>query len=285
MDFAASPLFTGLATSTLEVILGRTKSRRYAAGEPICREGEISDRLYLIESGVVEVVVGENLAARAIAHLRRGDIFGEMGLLSDEPRSATILPTMPVQVRELDRTAFAQIIHDYPAILLNISRVLAKRQRQSLRYLGQRRRSEFNLLLIGRGTEKLAQDVIAGCQRISLCGLAVVDLSASLRLDKIVPPDEIVASAMVLFDSWAAPPETVICVSYCDQQEIASLIRYVDRVALLGTEADMQEVSNACAGSRSTVDVFRVGPAASGGMADAGSFRTVRTLHEDAIAD
>ena len=47
----------------------------------------------------------------------------------------------------------------------------------------------------------------------------------------------------------------------------------------------MQEVSNACAESRSTVDVFRVGPTGSGGMADAGSFRTVRTLHEDTIAD
>jgi len=192
---------------------------------------------------------------------------------------------MPVQVRELDRTAFTKIIHDYPAVLLNISRVLANRQRQSLRYLGQPRRSEFNLLLIGRGTEKLAHDVIAGCQRVSLRGLTVVDLSASLRLHKIVPPDETVASVMVLFDSWAVPPETVVFVSYCDQQEIASLIRYVDRVALLGTEADMQEVSNACAESRSTVDVFRVGPTGSSGMADAGSFRTVRTLHEDTIAE
>ena len=52
-DLAVSPLFAGLATSTLTEILGRTQSRLYAAGEPICREGEVSDRLYLIESGVV----------------------------------------------------------------------------------------------------------------------------------------------------------------------------------------------------------------------------------------
>src|ERR671921_1139314 len=133
MDFAASPLFAGLATSTLNQILGRTKSRRYAAGEPICREGEVSDRLYLIESGVVAVVIGEGSAARAIARLRRGDIFGEMGLLTDAPRSATILPTVPAQVLELDRTSFTEIIQKHPAILLNISRVLAKRQKQSLR--------------------------------------------------------------------------------------------------------------------------------------------------------
>jgi CRP-like cAMP-binding protein len=218
MDLAVSPLFTCLATSTLNEILGRTRSRLYVAGEPICREGEFSDLLYLIESGVVAVVIGEGSAARTIARLRRGDIYGEMGLLTDEPRSATILPTMPVQVRELDRPSFTEMIHNYPAILLNISRVLAKRQKQSLRYLGQSRRSEFILLLIGRGTEKLAQDIIAGCQRM-LRDVVVVDLSASLRLDKIVHSNETVASVMALFDRWTAPLGAVFCVSYCDQHE------------------------------------------------------------------
>ena len=45
MDLAVSPLFAGLATSTLDEILDRMKPRRYAAGEAICREGEVSDRL------------------------------------------------------------------------------------------------------------------------------------------------------------------------------------------------------------------------------------------------
>lgn len=284
MDLAVSPLFAGLATSTLDEILDRMKPRRYAAGEAICREGEVSDRLYLIESGVVEVVVGEGSAARAIARLRRGDIFGEMGLLTDEPRSATILPTMPVQVLELDRMSFTETINTCPTVLLNVSRVLVKRQKQSLRYLGQWRRSESILLLIGRGTEALAQNIVAGCQRTSR-HVAVVDLSASLRLEKAILPDESAASVIALLDSWAAPPTAVVCVSYCDQPEIASLIRYVDRVTLLGTEADMHEVANACAGSGGTVDVFRVGPPGSDGMADAGHFRTVRTLREGGIAD
>ena len=200
MDLAVSPLFAGLSASTLNEILRRTRSRAYAAGEPICREGEVSNRLYLIESGVVAVMIGEGSAARTIARLRRGDIFGEMGLLTDEPRSATILPTMPVQVRELDRASFTDIIHSHPAILLNMSRVLAKRQKQSLRDLARSRRSEFILFLIGRGSEKLAQDILADCQRISLRRVSVVDLTASLRLDKIVPSSETVASVMDLFD-------------------------------------------------------------------------------------
>jgi NTE family protein len=285
MELAVSPLFAGLATRTLNEILGRMRPRHYTAGQPICREGDVSDCLYLIESGVVEVVVGNGSAATAVARLRRGDIFGEMGLLTEEPRSATILPTVPVQVLELDRTSFAEIIDLYPATLLNISRVLVKRQKQSLRYLGQSRRGEFILLLIGRGTEALAHDIIASCQRNALHGMVVVDLSASLRLDKVVLPDQAAASVIALLDGWEGPPAAFICVSYCDQPDIASLIQYVDRVALLGTQADMHEAANACAEWHGSVDVFHVGAAGFDGMPDTDGFRTVRTLHRDDAAD
>jgi CRP-like cAMP-binding protein len=108
MELGVSPLFHGLETDTLNEILSRMRPRRYAAGEPVCLEGAVSDRLYLIESGVVEVVIGAGSSARSIARLRRGDIFGEMGLLADEPRSATILPVVPVQVLELDRPAYTE---------------------------------------------------------------------------------------------------------------------------------------------------------------------------------
>jgi NTE family protein len=191
---------------------------------------------------------------------------------------------MPVQVRELDRASFTDIIHSYPAILLNMSRVLAKRQKQSLRDLARSRRSEFILFLIGRGSEKLAQDILADCQRISLRRVSVVDLTGSLRLDKIAPSSETVASVMDLFDHWAAPRGAVICVSHCDQPDLTSLIQYVDRVSLLGTEADMREALRASADSRSPIEVFRVGPAGSGGIAHADSLRTVRTLQECDVA-
>jgi CRP-like cAMP-binding protein len=129
-------------------------ARSYTTNQYICREGDTSDRMYLLESGLVEVIIGEGPAAQVIAHLRRGDIFGEMGLLSDEPRAASILTATPTLVLELGRSSFAEIIHLYPAILLNISRVLIERQKKSLRSLMYSRRSEFILLLIGRGTEE-----------------------------------------------------------------------------------------------------------------------------------
>jgi CRP-like cAMP-binding protein len=137
MGRVASALFADLSSSELDGILGRMKARCYAPGQYICREGDTSDRMYLIESGVVEVIIGEGSTSRFLTHLRRGDIFGEMGLLSDEPRAASILAAMPTLVLELDRPAFTELINLHPTILLNISRVLVERQKKSLRSLAQ----------------------------------------------------------------------------------------------------------------------------------------------------
>jgi NTE family protein len=278
MELGVSPLFHGLETDTLNEILSRMRPRRYAAGEPVCLEGAVSDRLYLIESGVVEVVIGAGSSARSIARLRRGDIFGEMGLLADEPRSATILPVVPVQVLELDRPAYTEVIKRHPTILLNIARVLARRQQQSLRAIGQLKRDDFSLLLIGRETRALAQDIIANCRRISPHGIAVVDLSGVLRSDGLVLQSRSVASVMELLEGWAVAPRAAICVSYCSQPDIAVLMRYVDRVALLGSDADLHEISSACAQSSRTVDFFRIGLPASGSPANDAGVRELRTL-------
>jgi NTE family protein len=234
--------------------------------------------MYLIESGVVEVIIGEGSTSRVVTHLRRGDIFGEMGLLSDEPRAASILPVMPTLVLELDRTAFAELINLHPTILLNISRVLVERQKKSLRSLAQSRRSEFVLLMVGRGTESLAQRILALCQSVCPHGVMVVDLSDALRFDKTVLAEKTVASAMALLDSLVGTAALVISVSYCDQPDLASMVRYVDRVALLGAEADIYKASEACECCKNTIDVFLIEARSRRSLGRLGNFRVMRVL-------
>ena len=256
MNLIDSPLFAGLSPSALNDILGRMAARGYTTNQYICREGDTSDRMYLLESGLVEVIIGEGSATQVIAHLRRGDIFGEMGLLSDEPRAASILTVMPTFVLELDRSTFAEIIHLHPVILLNISRVFIERQKKSLRSLVHSRRGEFILLMIGRGTESLAQQIIAICQNICPHGVTVVDLSEGLCLDKILLANKTVDSAMALLENLVETDAPTISVAYCDHPNLASLIRYVDRVALLGTEADIGKASESSASFKNAIDVF-----------------------------
>ena len=231
-------------------------------------------------------MIGEGSAARTIARLRRGDIFGEMGLLTDEPRSATILPTMPVQVRELDRTSFTDIIHRLSGY--------------SSEHLPRPREASKAIIALPRPIEAQrvhpvpdrARDREAGaghhCRLPANIAARHVGRGpvcfASLGQDRSLERNGRFGDGSFRPVGRHLREPSSAC-RYCDQQEIASLIQYVDRVALLGTEADMHEVSNACAESRSTVEVFRVGPSGSSGIARAGSFRTVRTLHEDDVAD
>jgi NTE family protein len=274
MDLTASPLFAGLEPGEWDDILGRMRTRHYTTGEHICRAGDASDRMYLIKEGVVEVAIGE-ATGRIIGHLRRGDIFGEMGLLSDEPRSASIVAALPTLTLELDRATFTDIINRYPSILLNISRVLVERQKRSLRSLARPRRGEFVLLMIGRGSESLAQDIIMLCREACPRGVTVVDLSGALELDRIAPPDRAIDSLVAILDQLPSSSGPIISVCYSDHPDLALLIRYMDRLALLGAVEDVHAASASCAGSRRTVDVFLIGAQTSSSV---GGFRTVRVL-------
>jgi CRP-like cAMP-binding protein len=70
MGRIASALFADLSSSELDGILGRMKARCYAPGQYICREGDTSDRMYLIESGVVEVIIGEGPSSRVLIEIQ-----------------------------------------------------------------------------------------------------------------------------------------------------------------------------------------------------------------------
>jgi NTE family protein len=278
MGRIASPLFADLSSSALDDVLGRMKARCCATGQYICREGDPSDRMYLIESGVVEIIIGEGSSSRVISHLRRGDIFGEMGLLNDEPRAASILAATPIAILELDRTGFTELINLHPTILLNISRMLVERQKKSLRSLAQSRRSEFVLLIIGRGTERLAQRILSLCRNACPHGVTVVNLSDGLRFDKTVLAEKTVASAMALLDNLVGTAAPVISVAYCDQADLAPLIRYVDRVTLLGTEADIYESAEACACCKNTIEVLLMEGRSRRSLGRLGNFRVMRVL-------
>jgi NTE family protein len=164
--------------------------------------------------------------------------------------------------------------------------VLVERQKKSLHSLAQSSRSEFVLLMIGRGTESLAQLIVTLCRNACPHAVRVVDLSDGLhfelsdglRFEKTVLAEKTVGSAMALLDNLVGTAAPVISVSYCDQPDLASLIRYMDRVALLGTEADIYKASGACACCKNTIDVFLMGVRSRRSLGRLGNFRVMRML-------
>jgi CRP-like cAMP-binding protein len=101
----------------------------FRRGEVITRQGNEAHFLYIITKGEVEVRVNvDGAESRCIATLHPCDVFGEMGLMTGEPRSATVTALTDVVCYKLDKIAFSDALKRRPEIAEAISHLLAKRK-------------------------------------------------------------------------------------------------------------------------------------------------------------
>lgn len=110
---AKLPLFIGVSPSALERALGRLVEMPVAAGAAVVTENEAADRFYIIESGSFSVTQVDPLAPDGRRTLRRlgpDDVFGELGLLTGAPRSATVTPETDGVLLALDRRDFLALV-------------------------------------------------------------------------------------------------------------------------------------------------------------------------------
>jgi MFS family permease len=103
----AIPMFTPLNPVVQEALVRSLIPVEFAAGDVIMREGDESDRFYIIESGLVEVTASDG---RVLRHERAGDHFGEIGLLHDVPRTATITAMEDTRLLALERREFLDAV-------------------------------------------------------------------------------------------------------------------------------------------------------------------------------
>jgi MFS family permease len=106
----ALPLFSPLPVATLENLVLRLERRAYEPGQTIVLQGEVGDAFYVIDDGEVEVAVDGVMRRRQ----GPGEFFGEIALLRDVPRTATITATGRVTALAIDREAFLGAIGAHP---------------------------------------------------------------------------------------------------------------------------------------------------------------------------
>ena len=105
--------------------LGKT----YGDGEPIARQGEIGECMYVIQQGQVEVVREQDGAEVQLATLGEGDFFGEMALFDRERRSATVRALGEACVLTVDKRTFLRRIHEDPSLAFRIVKGMSQRIR------------------------------------------------------------------------------------------------------------------------------------------------------------
>jgi len=101
----------------------------YKEGEVILQEGALGHRAYIIISGMAEVSVQAGADTHVLAVLGPGEIFGEMGLIEDRPRSATVKAVERTSVKIIDREAFTNLCGRNPKMLMPIIKALFERLR------------------------------------------------------------------------------------------------------------------------------------------------------------
>jgi CRP-like cAMP-binding protein len=103
------------------------KRQTYNTGNKIFNEGDIGDAVYLITSGEIELYYRKNNANVSIGKLGKGEIFGEMALINNSPRTATALVTNSCEVLAMTKEAFEASLTGINPVIRGILRTLTKR--------------------------------------------------------------------------------------------------------------------------------------------------------------
>jgi CRP-like cAMP-binding protein len=123
-------IFSLVGREDLKRIAGLARSHQYYGGDIIIREGDRDNRLFILVEGEVEVIKGlGGKWERSIRALGPGSYFGEMALIDDLLRSASVVARGDVAVLSLTREHFRKVIDRYPAVAFDVLQMMSRRIR------------------------------------------------------------------------------------------------------------------------------------------------------------
>jgi len=127
-------VFAPLPPAARTFIAARLEPRALAGGDVLIREGDHADSLYVIAVGRLRVTIDRDGGGhKVLAELGRGDVVGEMAMITNEPRSATVTAVRDSQILRLPTDAFVQLVREHPDALRELTTQIVRRLVRSLR--------------------------------------------------------------------------------------------------------------------------------------------------------
>jgi len=128
--------FSGVSAKGLDFIASHAKENFFRRGQIIFNEGEKGNNLFIIKKGIVKVVKWSSQARnKTLAILKEKDTFGEMAILTNEGRSATVEAMTEATAISISDSAFEQIVSQEPSISLQIIKTLSDRLARADRHI------------------------------------------------------------------------------------------------------------------------------------------------------
>lgn len=109
-------IFEGVPRPAIELLARSAEAETAAAGSDVVRQGDPAGALYVVESGELDVLVRKGREESLVNHLRGGDYFGEIGLLQQVPRTATVRAVTDVTLYRLDGDEFLAAVNQAPSV-------------------------------------------------------------------------------------------------------------------------------------------------------------------------
>jgi CRP-like cAMP-binding protein len=118
------PFFSSMSEQDLAAVAQQTDEISVAAGRVLAREGDLGEKFFVIESGTADVIRG----GAPVAKLGAGDFFGEIALIREDRRTATVTATSPMVLLVMTGSTFRSLDRSIPGVRDTVSKALAERR-------------------------------------------------------------------------------------------------------------------------------------------------------------
>ena len=132
-----SPLFSNVEPSKLKLMAFTSERLKFREGAELFHQGDMGDSAYIIIDGSVEIIVSTPNGDVKVAHVNKNDIVGEIAILCDVPRTASVIADHDIEVLKISKELFFQMVGEFPQMAVEIMRELAMRLEKTTSQLTQ----------------------------------------------------------------------------------------------------------------------------------------------------
>jgi CRP-like cAMP-binding protein len=135
------PMFRDIDPARLKLLAFTSERVNFAEGQKFFQQGDAADAAYVVLQGKADVTIDSPGGDIKVAELGQNAIVGEMGILSDSPRSATIVAAAPTTALRIDKRVFLELLTQFPQMSIAVMRELASRLEKMNTQLARQSRS------------------------------------------------------------------------------------------------------------------------------------------------